>query len=498
MNNISIPTKKFFLSFINKFNKILSNKFNYLNRENLSQFSKSLIYDRRFVITLIISLSSVFAHLSTPAFYQDRWVLEKIKTQLENEFNLKFILPQTVDYSMFPVPSFHLKDVKLNDGKKELGKIEKVVLHLSFNKFLNKEKINIQNIHVKNSKFDIYYKDIKNMINFFKKEINDKKLYIHNSNIFFKNNNDEVYSILTIDKSQSIFDKEYSNNILEIKGNVFNIPISLIFFNYPKSKELNFELELENIGKKIKTNLNYFNNTIISDIDFIGGSTNYLSKLELVDNKIYLYSEKKINQKYLYLADIELDPFYTNLKINLDTLDIFDLIKNDSLFMNLISSNLINNKNLNYEVRLHSDNLKNHRLLQDLVMNLNFKESKLDFDNSRITFDENVYISLKNTEFISNMNDFYFKGDLNFKIENSEELYKFFQTNKNYRKKIKEINLSLKINLHDNSYLIEKISIDNETNDKIQNIINYYNKNKVENLRRIEIKNLFNEIISNL
>ena len=498
MNKFSTPTKKDFLKFVNNFNIFFSDKLAVLTKKNFKHLFKDLIYDRRFVITILITLLSIFAHLSTPAFYQDKWVLSKIKKQLQNEFDLELILPEKVKYSMFPIPSFYLSNVKIVENGYEIGIVEEMKLNLTFNKFLNREKINIQDIHIKKSKFELYNNDLKNLKNFLNKKINEKKLYIRNSNVFLKNSDDEVYLILTIDKTQSFYDKENLNNVVKIDGGVFNNPINLNFINDPKAKELNFELNLENIGKKIKTNLNYFNNTIIGELDLLSGSTNYLTKLEFDDDKIYLYSEKKINQNHLYLADIKLNPFYANLDINLNTLDFFDLIKGDSLFMKLILSNLINNKNLNYKINLNSNNLQNHRLLKNLVLNLNFQESKLNFDNSEIIFDENVKIVFKNTEFSSNINNSFFKGEINFKIKNSDNLYKFFQTKKNYRKKISEIKVAFNINLSDNSYSIERISIDNESNDQIQNLIKYYNKNNFNVLKRIEIKNLFNEVVSRL
>ena len=498
MNKFSTPTKKDFLKFVNKFNEVLGDKLALLTKKNFKQAFNDLIYDRRFVITILIALLSIFAHLSTPAFYQDKWVLSKIKKQLQNEFDIELILPEKVRYSMFPIPSFYLSNVKIAENGSQIGIIEEMKLCLTFNKFLNRDKINIQDIHIKNSKFEIYNNDLKNLKNFLNKKINEKKLYIRDSSIFLKNSDDEVYLIFTIDKTQSYYDKENSNNVVKINGDVFNNPINLNFTNNPKSKELNFELNLEDIGKKIKTNLNYFNDTIFGELDLLSGSSNYLTKLEFDDNKIYLYSDKKIHQNHLYLADIKLNPFYANLDINLNTLDFFDLIKSDSLFMQLISSNLINNKNLNYEIKLNANGLDNHRLLKDFVLNLNFIESKLNFDNSRITFDENVNITLNNTEFVSNFENSFFAGELKFEIKNSNNLYKFFQTNKKYRKEINEIKVSFKINLLDNSYFIERITIDNESNDQVENLIKYYNKNNFNIIKRIEIKNLFNEIVTNL
>lgn len=499
MNNLSIPTKKFFLNIINKFNSHLSNKLSYLSKENLSQFFKSIIYDRRIVITLIISFLSIFAHLSTPAFYQDKWVLGKIKTQLEKEFNLKFVLPEIVDYSIFPVPSFHLKHVRLIDGGEELGKIDKMVLHLSFSKFLNKEKINIQYIHIKNSKFNIYYKDIKNLLNFFDKKINEKKLLITDSKIFFKNNDDEIYSIISLDKIISNYDDKTLKNFLKIKGNIFNNLFDFNFSNDPIQKIFYFDLGLKEVGKKIKSKIDYLNNNIIGELDFIVSSNSYLSKIEFnkINNRLIFNSEKKINENYHYKADIILNPFFAVIEINLNKINLFDLFDKDKLFYKIISSNLINNKNINYKIKIKSENIANHRLLKKFLMQIDFKNSKLDFDNTKFIFDNNVEINLKNSEYVYDLNNNFLKGDLNFKIKNIDTLYKYFQTNKKFRKKMKEINLSFEVDFTNNSYFIHKIYIDNKTNNQIENLIDYHNKNNFKSLRRIEIKNFFNEIVSN-
>ena len=105
---------------------------------------------------------------------------------------------------------------------------------------------------------------------------------------------------------------------------------------------------------------------------------------------------------------------------------------------------------------------------------------------------------IRRRHYFSNNDNSFFEGEAIFKIKNSDNLYKFFQTNKKFRKEIKEIKVSFKINLFDNSYSLEKINIDNQSNDQIQNVIKFYNKNNLNIFKRIEIKNLFNEIVSNL
>ena len=79
------------------------------------------------------------------------------------------------------------------------------------------------------------------------------------------------------------------------KDGIYNQMIStgafeLINNNDLKNKVSNFELDLEDIGKKIQFNLNYLNSTSVGEIDFVSGSTNYLSNLEFDKEMIYWLS----------------------------------------------------------------------------------------------------------------------------------------------------------------------------------------------------------------
>ena len=67
---------------------------------------------------------------------------------------------------MFPIPSFYLSNVKIAENGNQIGIIDEMKLYLTFNKFLNREKINIQDIHIKNSKFELYNNDLKSLKNF--------------------------------------------------------------------------------------------------------------------------------------------------------------------------------------------------------------------------------------------------------------------------------------------------------------------------------------------
>ena len=204
MFNFTLISKKNFLNFLNKVNFILINIFNNLRFSNLKRLTKLFFIDKRVIFTLIIIFFSVFVHLSTPAFYKDSWVKGIVKNQFEKEFEFEIVFSEKLNYAIFPIPHFRFRDVKFISNERELAQIELVKVYLTFSKFLDKNKMNIQNVVIKKAKFDFFKEDLKNLVNFFNKKINDKKITLLGSKIFLKDEDEDIYSIISINKSQSI------------------------------------------------------------------------------------------------------------------------------------------------------------------------------------------------------------------------------------------------------------------------------------------------------
>ena len=498
MIKFSTPSKKVFLNFIIKFNTVLSDKLAHLTKKNFKQLFKDLISDRRFVITIIIILLSIFAHLSTPAFYQDKWVLSKIKKQLQNEFDIELVLPEEVRYSMFPIPSFYLKNVKISDNGDDIGIIHEMKLCLTFNKFLNREKINIQAIHIKNSKFEIYDKHLNDLKKFFDKKINNKKLKIKKSKIFFKDKTDDVYLIFNIDQSISYFNRQKLFNSLELKGDVFNVPLDLFLANNYLTKKLLINLDLNKINKKINLNLDYLKEINNGVLELSDKSLNHISNFEFNDNMMKISSSKLNDDNFLYQGFVKLKPFYSNLIIDVDNVSLLNLIDKEGLILGFLRSNILFNENLNYDIEINSKNLRDHRKLSDLNLYLNFNQKKLKLDNSKLIFDEEIIFKILDSEFVSNETEDYFSGEIQIEVNNSDKLYKYFQTNKKFRKRLDKINISFKYDYLNNSLDFKKINLNGMANNKINNFVESYNRNNIKSFKRVDIKNFFNSLVSTL
>ena len=165
------------------------------------------------MIIAFVIVCAIIAHLSTPAFYKNSRVKETLKNQLQNSFGLEFNFSDEISYAMFTTPHFNFKNVKLISNDKEFANIGSFKVYLTFKKFFDKEKMNIQDIEIKNSKFIINKKEIKELINYIDKKINEKKIIVKKSKILHKNKKEKKNIIQKYNKKK----KKNKENIKEQK-----------------------------------------------------------------------------------------------------------------------------------------------------------------------------------------------------------------------------------------------------------------------------------------
>ena len=313
MLNFTLISKKNFLGFLKKANLILINIFNNLQFNNLKRLTKLFFIDKRVIITLLIIFFSIFVHLSTPAFYKDSFVKEIVKNQFEKEFEFELEFSDKLNYAIFPIPHFNFKDVKFISNEKKLAQIETIKVYLTFSKFLDKNKMNIQNIVVKKAKFDFYKKDLKNLIDFFNRKINEKKITISDSKIFLKDNTDEIYSIISLDKSNSIYDNFESVNKLDMNGKIFNNSFKLNLKNDFLNKRSNLNLVLNKINKRFINTIDFTNKIKVGSLSYYDSRKKYNTNYTFNNDSLKFFSDEKVDDKFFYTGVIDFSPFFSNL-----------------------------------------------------------------------------------------------------------------------------------------------------------------------------------------
>ena len=332
--------KRTLLKYLNKTNNILSFKINSFNKYLISlinQIKKTLLKHsdktnnilsfkisnfNKYLISLISLLFLSLFYLSIPTLYDKTWVQNTIEKKILNEFKINFSISSDFTYEILPVPNFTFKNVKIftNDDENldKLAEIKKLKIIISPKNFFNKDQFRIKKIQIQNANFSIKDNNLNYFRNFIDNNFLKKRIIIKNSNIFFKDKEDETISIMKINKLTFVYDQLKSINQVSLKGKVFKIPFVLEF-----NKNLidNSSLFLINSAKyKFKFNNESFDKKLdIGGINKITILNSVLSSEYKKEKNLFKFQSErfKLNSGNLsYKGKINFNPFDLFLDIN--------------------------------------------------------------------------------------------------------------------------------------------------------------------------------------
>ena len=215
---------KNFVKFVKKIyltiNRLIKNN---LNKLNLKNFSK-IIRSHKFFLSSCALIILFFSYLLVPNFYDKIELVEKLENKLQNKLDLKFSLPQKIRYHFLPRPHFILKNSSIIKNHEEIVKIEKLKIYISLNNLFPLKGFKINNLVLEKANF---YLD--NQLDNFFMELLDKsyknsELIIKDSNIFFKNNENEVLFINKILNMKYFYDNKKIQNKVISQNETFNLP----------------------------------------------------------------------------------------------------------------------------------------------------------------------------------------------------------------------------------------------------------------------------------
>ena len=174
-----------------------------------------------------------------------------------------------------------------------------------------------------------------------------------------------------------------------------------------------------------------------------------------------------------------------------------NLLGNESLFLEILKSNIFANENLNFNIEVKSKNISDHRKLKDLILNINYENQSLNFDQSNFLLEDILKINLIESEFINSKKQYFF-GKFKIIIKDHLKLYRFFQTKKKYRKKINLIYVTIKYDFIKNKLILDELIIDEKTNENISNFIKRFNQDNELIENKVDLRNFFNSFIQEL
>jgi len=473
---------KNFNNLINKTIFKLKNKTN--NKFHVSTFNK-------YIITTIIILFTYIFYLLIPLLYDKNWVQNNIVSKLSTEFNINLSNSFDISYRILPKPHYLIRDSKIS-----LAEIKTLNVFISQNNFFNKDSIRINEVVIEEANFSLLSNNLKPLYKDSENKFSKKKIKINNSNIFLKDNLNEVISIIKISNAFLFFDEENLFNLFDLKGEIFNIPFTLNYQNTINSqKNINIkapDLKLKIIDKFFKKDEDLKSG--MNNISILNSSIN--TKYSIKDQIVIFQSDgsKNFNPKINYNGQLAINPFDLNLKIDLYNYKISNLFRPNSIIYEFIKSGLLFNENISVHTLVNIKSTKKDKIFNEAKLELKVLNGKINFDKSMFINNNIGLLEVSNSDLFLENDRLILTANLSIDIKNIDRLYSFLNTNKRLRKDIKNIKLNIIYDLLGDEIAFKNIKIDeNKVSDQFYNITEGFNDTNFNNLTKS--RRLLNELI---
>tara|TARA_B100000989_G_scaffold274087_1_gene232684 strand:- start:309 stop:1796 length:1488 start_codon:yes stop_codon:yes gene_type:complete len=476
---------------ISNINNLLENYFNSLRRFILD--ARKLRFDKNNRVFLII-VSIIFLTLIyflIPTAYDKKLIEKEIKNQIYQKYNLVIKFDNVIQYNFFPKPHFSSKNLSILNDQKKIGEVEIFKIFIDFQNFLNFNQIKTQDIIFDKADLNIKKSDLNFFTNLLKTQPSRNKIKIKRSNIFFTNKNDEVLFINQINHIEFYYDFKNLKNILVSKGKIFNVPYKLIIENDQLNEILNFEIVSKKLVLKIENKTDYKKKDNTGSLKLSFKNKNNIFNYEINENTINIFLNDT-NKSFKVL--LEFKPFYLVSNLNYQTFRIRDLF-NNPFFMEILKSQILNNKNLNALINFDVKNVYDFNRFSDLSLKLKIEDGNYNFSNSNITWKENVKVFFSDVFLNFDKGKINLNGRTSFDVKDKDEFFKFFQIKKELRKNIEKIDLDFNYDLNEEKISFDNLRIDNKSNKKIEGIISSFNSSNKRFLNKITFKNFVNDIL---
>ena len=489
---------KYFNSIVLKTVTKLKNKTNnfFGNNSEISNFNK-------IVITFISLLFFYLFYLSIPVLYNKSWVQTTIESKLSEEFKINFSTSSDISYKILPKPHFLVKNSKIfknnNQSLAVMSEIKKLKVFISQSNFFNKEKLTITEALIDEGNFFVKRNDLRFLNTIIGNEFSNKEIKIINSNIFFKDNEDEAIAIIKISKAFLFYDNLKIVNLFNLRGEVFKIPFifDLIIEPFPSGKK-----EININARKLKLNLfNIFTNkknSLIEGLNIISVLNSKIHTQYYIKNNLITFvsdDSREKNSNTSYKGNLLLKPFDLKLDVNLRKQELSKLFNIDSIVGELVKTKLLFNEKINSAISINIDLNKNDKIFQSSIIKFNIIGGKINFDQTKLINKKIGYFEVNNSDLYYKNEKLILNTDILIEIQNSDKLFSFLQTPKKDRKLINKIYLNL-----DYDFLMSQINLnsvminDEKSNDEIRNVIIQFNDNNDYNLNKS--RRIFNKFLS--
>src|SRR6056300_748088 len=356
----------------------------------------------------------------------------------------------------------------------------------------------IKNVKIEKANFNLNKNNHDFFIKLLDSDFENIKLEILESNIFYKNLENDVLFINNIESAKYIYDPKEFKNILFSKNNIFNLSYSMELFNNEEEKKLNSKINIRSLNLQLENQISYGEESKsgLSEFNFLKSKSiaEYKASKNNFEFKLF---DKAQKSKFSYNGKLNFRPFHSYLMGSTNTIDFSHLFSDNAIIKQLLKTEILNNKNIDFKLNITANKTKNLDSFKNIILNLKIQEGLIDLDQTKFSWKNHANFSLTDSLIYLKNGKLVLDANSKIKLINLEEIYKFLITPKNLRKKINRRNINFTYLFDEKTLYINDIKVDGIADKNLLKNLNeiYLKENSLQN--KIYLKKYLNDAINN-
>ena len=481
---------------INRLNAFFENFFSKIDLNYIKKFSFRNIKNNNVIFFFILLFSLILIYFLFPTFYNKQEIKSLLAQKISKKYNIDLAISDNLSYSLFPKPHFKDYNSKINFKGSTIAKPKELKIFISYSDLFSIKKTEIKDIVFSKTNFNLNQKNYIFFLSLLDNKFYDDEIKIINGQVFYRNINDDVIFINSIKNLSIDFEKNKLVSVLESENEIFNIPYSININQDSSNKFLTSILNFKPLKLKINNKMKYGEKKISGVLDFSFINKNYSIEYEKEDMSFIFNRIDQLGKKMDYnFGVLNLKPFYVDTVLTLKTFDLKSFFSENSMFIEVLKSQILNNPNLNLEVKINTNSFKHLNNFENIFLKFQIKEGIINANKSKVLWDRNLEIEFDENYIFIEEGIIRLNGTINITVKNYKNFYSIFQTSKELRKKFKNIKLNFNYNLLTNELKVNNFYVDNNYSKNINQHLKNINleQNNIKNW--IDFKKYINEII---
>jgi len=369
-------------------------------------------------------------------------------------------------------------------------------IFISLNNLFSLNDLKIKNIILNNVNFELNNKNFDFFIKLLNNNFSNSNFEIYDSNIFFRNIENDVLFINKINKLKYYYDLNDKRNTLISNNEIFNIPYTVELKNDLDEKKILSKFNFNFLKLQLKNELSYNDNEKNGYIKVVYNKNKSEGTYKLKKNIFsFNFSNNLVDDYFNYNGIINFIPFFSELSGDIEIINLDKLLSPNTILVQLFKSELLNNKNLNINATINAKQIIPFRDLNNLLFKLRIEDGLIDISETKFSWLNYLDLQIFDSLLYVKNNNLVLDGNVSINIHESNEIYKFFQTPANYRKEIKRISLNFIYNFDQEIATLNNIEVDGLINQKVNQILNQFISKNTVLQNRIYFKSLINKAL---